>query len=82
MPRPAKTPTTCGLHQLEKSCPTLSLFENKLVRGWWPMVIHDEEEDIDIIQVYPLHTSFRTQVSNEKTRCDFECLIEVINSVN
>ncbi|VDM32227.1 unnamed protein product [Hydatigera taeniaeformis] len=50
MPRPAKTPATCGLHQLEKTCPTLSLFENKQIRGWWPLVIHDEEEGVDIVQ--------------------------------
>ncbi|VUZ54751.1 unnamed protein product [Hymenolepis diminuta] len=50
MPRPAKTPATCGLHQLDPSCPSLSLFENKQIRGWFPMVIHDEEENCDIIQ--------------------------------
>ncbi|KAL5107681.1 Otoferlin [Taenia crassiceps] len=50
MPRPAKTPATCGLHQLEESCPTLSLFDNKQIRGWWPLVIHDEEEGVDIVQ--------------------------------
>ncbi|KAM7542103.1 hypothetical protein Aperf_G00000009480 [Anoplocephala perfoliata] len=50
MPRPSKTPAACGLHQLEPSCPTFSLFENKQIRGWWPLVIHDEEENIDIIQ--------------------------------
>lgn len=52
MPRPAKTPATCGLHQLDPSCPSLSLFENKQIRGWFPMVIHDEEENCDIIQVH------------------------------
>ncbi|KAH9281037.1 Otoferlin [Echinococcus granulosus] len=50
MPRPAKTPATCGLHQLEESCPTLSLFENKQIRGWWPLVIHDEDEGVDVVQ--------------------------------
>lgn len=62
MPRPAKTAATCGLHQLEQSCPTLSLFENKLVRGWWPVVIHDEEEDVDIVQVCPLSIKFHQYV--------------------
>ncbi|VDN96156.1 unnamed protein product [Rodentolepis nana] len=50
MPRPAKTPATCGLHQLDPSCPTLSLFENKQIRGWFPLVIRDEEENCDVVQ--------------------------------
>uniref|UniRef100_A0A5K3EPL3 Otoferlin n=1 Tax=Mesocestoides corti TaxID=53468 RepID=A0A5K3EPL3_MESCO len=50
MPRPAKTPATCGLHQLEKTCPSLSLFENKQIRGWWPLVIKDDDEEGDVVQ--------------------------------
>ncbi len=57
LPRPAKTAATCGLHQLEKTCPTLSLFENKQVRGWWPLVMHDEEEEEDVVQVSFLNSA-------------------------
>ncbi|KAF7258644.1 hypothetical protein EG68_04847 [Paragonimus skrjabini miyazakii] len=36
MPRCAKTPKSCGLHQLDPECPKFSMFKNKNVRGWWP----------------------------------------------
>ncbi|VDP88614.1 unnamed protein product [Echinostoma caproni] len=36
MPRCAKTPKSCGLHQLEPDCPKFSVFKNRNVRGWWP----------------------------------------------
>ncbi|OON18032.1 hypothetical protein X801_06121, partial [Opisthorchis viverrini] len=36
IPRCAKTPKSCGLHQLAPDCPRFSLFKNPQVRGWWP----------------------------------------------
>ncbi|KAA0191737.1 Otoferlin [Fasciolopsis buskii] len=36
MPRCAKTPKSCGLHQLDPDCPKFSVFKNRNVRGWWP----------------------------------------------
>ncbi|TGZ70323.1 hypothetical protein CRM22_003257 [Opisthorchis felineus] len=36
IPRCAKTPKSCGLHQLAPDCPRFSLFKNSQVRGWWP----------------------------------------------
>ncbi|VDK82435.1 unnamed protein product [Dibothriocephalus latus] len=50
MPRPAKTPETCGLHQLDKECQQVSLFANKTIRGWWPLVIMDDEEEELVVQ--------------------------------
>ncbi|KAL7054432.1 hypothetical protein AAHC03_026054 [Spirometra sp. Aus1] len=50
MPRPAKTPETCGLHQLDKDCQQISLFANKTIRGWWPLVIMDDEEGELVVQ--------------------------------
>ncbi|VEL39594.1 unnamed protein product, partial [Protopolystoma xenopodis] len=44
MPRPSKTSKSCGLHQLEPECPTISIFRNKTTRGWWPLTQKIDEE--------------------------------------
>ncbi|CAL8093929.1 unnamed protein product [Calicophoron daubneyi] len=46
MPQYAKTPKSCGLHQLAKDCPKFSIFKNRNVRGWWPCadIIFEQQE--------------------------------------
>ena len=46
IPRGAKSPQTCGLHQLNKdgSVSTISIFKNKRYRGWWPFTGENEDD--------------------------------------
>ncbi|KAL3320007.1 Dysferlin, limb girdle muscular dystrophy 2B (Autosomal recessive), partial [Cichlidogyrus casuarinus] len=50
IPRGATSPNACGLHQLEETCPTISLFRQRHLRGWWPVTIFDEDLDETLVQ--------------------------------
>ena len=44
MPRPARDVKRCSMKLLKRdgSVPTLNLFKQKKVKGWWPMAATDE----------------------------------------
>ena len=44
MPRPARDVKKCSMKLLKRdgSVPTLNLFKQKKVKGWWPMAATDE----------------------------------------
>ena len=55
MPRPARDVKKCSMQLLKRdgSVPTLNLFKQKKVKGWWPMAATDEAtgEDSLIVSV-------------------------------
>ncbi|NWV72728.1 DYSF protein, partial [Dasyornis broadbenti] len=46
MPKPAKTAEKCSLDLLDASAASVSLFEQKTVKGWWPCVAEQEQGKI------------------------------------
>ncbi|NXS22217.1 DYSF protein, partial [Mystacornis crossleyi] len=49
MPKPAKTAEKCSLDLVEDSLSSgrsVSLFEQKTVKGWWPCVAQQDQEKI------------------------------------
>ncbi|NXO28707.1 DYSF protein, partial [Cisticola juncidis] len=46
MPKPAKTAEKCSLDLLEGSVSSVSLFEQKSVKGWWPCVAEQDKHQI------------------------------------
>ena len=49
MPPPAKSKRTCSLEQLDSNGKTLSLFEQKRIKGFWPcFAIQDGEKQLTV----------------------------------
>ena len=60
MPRPARDVKKCSMKLLKRdgSVPTLNLFKQKKVKGWWPMAATDEatgEDSLIVSVVVYLH---------------------------
>lgn len=49
-PRGAKTAKQCSLNMIknEHELPTISIFKQKRVKGWWPFVARDENDEIEL----------------------------------
>uniref|UniRef100_A0A3Q3WWF6 Otoferlin n=1 Tax=Mola mola TaxID=94237 RepID=A0A3Q3WWF6_MOLML len=49
-PRGAKTAKQCSLEMIrnEPELPTISIFKQKRVKGWWPFVARDENDDMEL----------------------------------
>ncbi|XP_061563487.1 otoferlin isoform X7 [Cololabis saira] len=49
-PRGAKTAKQCSLEMIrnEQDLPTISIFKQKRVKGWWPFVARDENDDMEL----------------------------------
>ncbi|XP_055005471.1 LOW QUALITY PROTEIN: otoferlin [Boleophthalmus pectinirostris] len=49
-PRGAKTAKQCTLDMIrkEQELPTISIFKQKRVKGWWPFVARDENDDMEL----------------------------------
>ncbi|XP_055088362.1 LOW QUALITY PROTEIN: otoferlin [Periophthalmus magnuspinnatus] len=49
-PRGAKTAKQCTLDMVKKEqeLPTISIFKQKRVKGWWPFVARDENDDMEL----------------------------------
>lgn len=49
-PRGAKTAKQCSLDMIknEHELPTISIFKQKRVKGWWPFVARDENDEIEL----------------------------------
>uniref|UniRef100_A0A3Q3IF07 Otoferlin n=1 Tax=Monopterus albus TaxID=43700 RepID=A0A3Q3IF07_MONAL len=49
-PRGAKTAKQCSLNMIrnEQELPTISIFKQKRVKGWWPFVARDENDEIEL----------------------------------
>ncbi|XP_034383459.1 otoferlin [Cyclopterus lumpus] len=49
-PRGAKTAKQCSLDMIrnEHELPTISIFKQKRVKGWWPFVARDENDDMEL----------------------------------
>lgn len=49
-PRGAKTAKQCSLAMIrsEQELPTISIFKQKRVKGWWPFVSRDENDEMEL----------------------------------
>ncbi|KAM3603301.1 uncharacterized protein V6R79_020111 [Siganus canaliculatus] len=49
-PRGAKTAKQCSLNMIrnEQELPTISIFKQKRVKGWWPFVARDENDEMEL----------------------------------
>ncbi|XP_058469612.1 otoferlin isoform X3 [Solea solea] len=49
-PRGAKTAKQCSLNMIrnEHELPTISIFKQKRVKGWWPFAARDENDDLEL----------------------------------
>ncbi|XP_054877385.1 otoferlin isoform X5 [Poeciliopsis prolifica] len=49
-PRGAKTAKLCNLDMIrnEQELPTISIFKQKRVKGWWPFVARDENDEMEL----------------------------------
>lgn len=49
-PRGAKTAKQCSLNMVlkEHELPTISIFKQKRVKGWWPFVARDENDEFEL----------------------------------
>uniref|UniRef100_A0A8B9HFR3 Otoferlin a n=1 Tax=Astyanax mexicanus TaxID=7994 RepID=A0A8B9HFR3_ASTMX len=49
-PRGAKTAKQCSIDMVlnEQELPTISIFKQKRVKGWWPFVARDENDDLEL----------------------------------
>uniref|UniRef100_A0A3B5L567 Otoferlin n=1 Tax=Xiphophorus couchianus TaxID=32473 RepID=A0A3B5L567_9TELE len=49
-PRGAKTAKQCNLDMIrnEQELPTISIFKQKRVKGWWPFVARDENDEMEL----------------------------------
>lgn len=49
-PRGAKTAKQCSLEMIrnEQELPTISIFKQKRVKGWWPFVARDENDEMEL----------------------------------
>ncbi|XP_032398458.1 otoferlin isoform X6 [Etheostoma spectabile] len=49
-PRGAKTAKQCSLDMIrnEQELPTISIFKQKRVKGWWPFVARDENDEMEL----------------------------------
>ncbi|KAM4529505.1 otoferlin isoform 7-T7 [Fundulus diaphanus] len=49
-PRGAKTAKQCTLNMIrtEQELPTISIFKQKRVKGWWPFVARDENDEMEL----------------------------------
>ncbi|NXU22194.1 OTOF protein, partial [Thalassarche chlororhynchos] len=49
-PRGAKTSKQCSLEMVmnEAELPMVSIFKQKRVKGWWPFVARDENDELEI----------------------------------
>ncbi|XP_031731299.1 otoferlin isoform X3 [Anarrhichthys ocellatus] len=49
-PRGAKTAKQCSLGMIrnEQELPTISIFKQKRVKGWWPFVARDENDEMEL----------------------------------
>ncbi|NXE55908.1 OTOF protein, partial [Dromaius novaehollandiae] len=49
-PRGAKTAKQCSLEMVtnEAELPVVSIFKQKRVKGWWPFVARDENDELEI----------------------------------
>lgn len=59
-PRGAKTAKQCSLNMIrnEHELPTISIFKQKRVKGWWPFVARDENDEMELT-VSHLHSSIQ-----------------------
>ncbi|XP_046877160.1 otoferlin isoform X8 [Hypomesus transpacificus] len=49
-PRGAKTSKQCSINMIqnEHDLPTISIFKQRRVKGWWPFVARDENDDMEL----------------------------------
>ncbi|NWV60533.1 OTOF protein, partial [Malurus elegans] len=49
-PRGAKTSKLCSLEMVtnEAELPMISIFKQKRVKGWWPFVARDENDELEV----------------------------------
>ncbi|KAM7395295.1 hypothetical protein PAMA_006863 [Pampus argenteus] len=49
-PRGAKTAKQCSIDMIQKEqeLPTISIFKQKRVKGWWPFVARDENDEMEL----------------------------------
>ncbi|XP_069576232.1 otoferlin isoform X1 [Brachyistius frenatus] len=47
-PRGAKTAKQCSLDMIRNELPTISIFKQKRVKGWWPFVARDENDEMEL----------------------------------
>ncbi|KAK2856173.1 hypothetical protein Q5P01_004908 [Channa striata] len=49
-PRGAKTAKQCSLDMIrnEQELPTISIFKQKRVKGWWPFIARDENDEMEL----------------------------------
>ncbi|XP_041660478.1 otoferlin isoform X16 [Cheilinus undulatus] len=49
-PRGAKTAKQCSLNMIrnEQELPTISIFKQKRVKGWWPFAARDENDELEL----------------------------------
>lgn len=49
-PRGAKTAKQCTLDMIrnEQDLPTISIFKQKRVKGWWPFVARNENDEMEL----------------------------------
>ncbi|KAG7460806.1 hypothetical protein MATL_G00202750 [Megalops atlanticus] len=49
-PRGAKTAKQCSIDMIlnEQELPTISIFKQKRVKGWWPFVARDENDELEL----------------------------------
>lgn len=49
-PRGAKTPKQCSIEMVtnEAEMPMVSIFKQKRIKGWWPFVARNEEDEFEL----------------------------------
>lgn len=49
-PRGAKTPKQCTIEMVtnEAEMPMVSIFKQKRIKGWWPFVARNEEDEFEL----------------------------------
>ncbi|XP_015225069.1 PREDICTED: otoferlin-like [Cyprinodon variegatus] len=68
-PRGAKTAKQCTLSMIrnEQELPTISIFKQKRVKGWWPFVARDENDEMELTGKVEAELHLVTAEEAEKT---------------
>ncbi|NXK14581.1 OTOF protein, partial [Herpetotheres cachinnans] len=68
-PRGAKTAKQCSLEMVtnEAEMPMISIFKQKRVKGWWPFVARDENDELEVTGKVEAELHLLTEEEAEKS---------------
>lgn len=70
-PRGAKSSKLCTLDILKRDVPTVNIFKQKRVRGWWPFFIKKENDEMELTGKVEAEFHLLTKEEAEKNPAGF-----------